>query len=200
MSLQRAWRRVVSSKGETRVKRERRVDRLREHQQSEREVSASRITFEDYLSLSEITFEWGDSYDAKDWQRLRAILAPTLLVDYTDVNGHKWDNMSAENFVGIMSHIGFVGDPLVHTQHHIGASKWEKISDEEAVGYHQLRAAHQRYTAADLMLVENKGHGNAIIKHSYRRIDGEWKLCGLKPTLRWNEFEAERIFRGFEAT
>jgi len=34
----------------------------------------------DYLTLSEITFEWGDSYDDKDWMRLRAILAPTLMV------------------------------------------------------------------------------------------------------------------------
>ena len=34
----------------------------------------------EYLSLSEITFEWGDSYDDKDWARLRAILAPTLMV------------------------------------------------------------------------------------------------------------------------
>lgn len=47
--------------------------------------------------------------------------------------------MPASDFVGIMSHIGFVGDPLVHTQHHLGASKWRKISNEEAVGYHQLR-------------------------------------------------------------
>ena len=35
----------------------------------------------DYLTLSEITFEWGDSYDDKDWMRLRAILAPTLMVN-----------------------------------------------------------------------------------------------------------------------
>ncbi len=34
----------------------------------------------DYLTLSEITFEWGDSYDCKDWMRLGAILAPTLMV------------------------------------------------------------------------------------------------------------------------
>ena len=34
----------------------------------------------DYLTLSEITFEWGDSYDDKDWMRLQAILAPTLVV------------------------------------------------------------------------------------------------------------------------
>ena len=34
----------------------------------------------EYLALSEITFEWGDSYDDKDWQRLSAILAPKLMV------------------------------------------------------------------------------------------------------------------------
>lgn len=39
----------------------------------------------DYLSLSEITFEWGDSYDDKDWMRLRAILAPTLMVRHSFV-------------------------------------------------------------------------------------------------------------------
>lgn len=36
----------------------------------------------DYLTLSEITFEWGDSYDCKDWMRLGAILAPTLMVSF----------------------------------------------------------------------------------------------------------------------
>ena len=35
---------------------------------------------QDYLCLSEITFEWGESYDGKDWVRLRRILAPTLKV------------------------------------------------------------------------------------------------------------------------
>ena len=70
-------------------------------------------------------------------------------VDYTDVNGHKWDEMPATDFVGIMSHIGFVGDPLVHTQHHIGASKWQKISDEEVVGFHQLRVCTEPFDVSD---------------------------------------------------
>ena len=105
--------------------------------------------------------------------------------------------MPAEEFVRVMSHIGFVGDPLVHTQHHIGASKWSKISDDEAIGHHQLRAAHQRYTALDLKTVESKGHGHAMVKHFYRKVEGEWKLAGLRPTVRWNEFEFEKIFKGF---
>lgn len=43
----------------------------------------------DYLTLSEITFEWGDSYDDKDWVRLRAILAPTLMVKDTPLPSSK---------------------------------------------------------------------------------------------------------------
>ena len=178
---------------------------------------------QEYLSLSEITFEWGDSYDDKDWSRLRAILAPTLMVgrpflsrslecqclrtfvlitlgtqiDYSEVNGHKWEHMPANDFVDIMSHIGFIGDPLVHTQHHIGASKWHKLSEESIIGHHQLRAAHQRYTTSDMTVVENKGHGHAMIRHYYKKLDGEWKLAGLRPTVRWNEFEFDQIFRGF---
>ena len=165
----------------------------------------------DFLSLSEITFEWGNSYDDKDWRRLRAILAPGLMacasnnlldhksltldnqqIDYTEVNGHKWENMPAEDFVGIMSHVGFVGDPLVHTQHHIGASKWQKVSEEEVIGQHQLASSHQRYGTADLKTVENKGHGHAMVTLYYRKIDGEWKLSGLRPTVRWNELEFEK--------
>ncbi|MCJ1479891.1 hypothetical protein MMC06_000045 [Schaereria dolodes] len=106
--------------------------------------------------------------------------------------------MPAEEFVAMMSQPGFLGDPLIHTQHHIGASKWEKLSDDDAVGYHQLRAAHQRYTSLDMKTVENKGHGHAMIKHVYKRVNGEWKFAGLRPTVRWNEFEFEKIFKGFE--
>lgn len=111
--------------------------------------------------------------------------------------------MKAADFLGIMSHVGFVGDPLVHTQHHIGASKWEKVNDEFVIGHHQLRAAHQRYTGPDKQTVENKGHGHATIKHWYRKIDTNdgrgkvWKFAGLRPRVRWNEFEFDKIFKGY---
>ena len=110
--------------------------------------------------------------------------------------------MTASEFVAMMSNEGFVGDPLVHTQHHIGASKWQKINDDFVIGHHQLRAAHQRYTDQGRKTVENKGHGHATIKHFYRKVAGEagekvWKFAGLRPRVRWNEFEFEKIFKGF---
>lgn len=112
------------------------------------------------------------------------------------MTGHKWDAMPAEEFVAMVSSHGFVGDPLVDTQHFIGASKFQKVSDEESIGDHQLRAAHQRYTGSDKKEVEAKGHGHARIRHYYKKIDGEWKLAGLKPTVRWNEYDFEKIFKG----
>ena len=104
--------------------------------------------------------------------------------------------MPSNEFVAMVSNPGFVGDPLVDTQHFIGGSKFEKNSDTTATGYHQLRAAHQRYTAADKKEVEAKGHGHALIQHYYKKIDGEWKLAGLKPTVRWNEYDFGKIFKG----
>ena len=103
--------------------------------------------------------------------------------------------MPRDQFLHIMSHVGFVSDPLVRTQHHIGASKWQKVEDDYVIGYHQLRAAHQRYSAADRRIVESRGQSHALIKHFYRKIDGEWKLAGLKPTVRWNEINHPGAFR-----
>lgn len=50
-------------------------------------------------------------------------LIENLQVDYTEVTGHKWDAMPADEFVQMASNPGLVGDPLVDTQHFIGASK-----------------------------------------------------------------------------
>ena len=34
----------------------------------------------DYLGLNAAAYEWADSYDSKDWDRLRKCIAPTLRV------------------------------------------------------------------------------------------------------------------------
>jgi hypothetical protein len=45
-----------------------------------RAAPSNQITFEDYLGLQHALFEWADSYDAKDWNRLSKVIAPTLRV------------------------------------------------------------------------------------------------------------------------
>ncbi|PKX99650.1 scytalone dehydratase arp1 [Aspergillus novofumigatus IBT 16806] len=153
------------------------------------------IEFQDYLALKKVLFDWADSYDAKDWDRLRSIIAPTLTVDYRQIGLRKWSDMSAEDYMAMVSDIDFLGDPTIKTQHLLGESWWERISDTEVIGHHQLRAAHQVYTDSTLQTVKLKGHGHATNEHYYRKVDGVWKFAGLKPTVRWNEYQFEDVFR-----
>ena len=106
-----------------------------------------------------------------------------------------------------------LGSPLLKTQHFIGASRWELASPTKAVGYHQLRVPHQKYVGDGkgnlvkgedgselngkngLGEVEFKGHAHGSNVHWYEKTeDGVWKFAGLKPEIRWGEFEFERIF------
>lgn len=106
--------------------------------------------------------------------------------------------MPSDQFVNFMFHPGFVGDPLVNTQHLLGATKFVQISPDEVHAFIQIRAAHQRYTGPDKQTVENKGHGHAMIRHKYIRVEGVWKFAGLRPEVRWNEFAFDKIFVHFD--
>ncbi|QLI71127.1 Scytalone dehydratase-like protein Arp1 [Metarhizium brunneum] len=158
--------------------------------------SSKAISLQDYLDLSTLVFEWADSYDAKDWARLRAILAPALYVDYTKIGKEKWDAMSADDFMAMVSNDDFLGDPCVKTQHLIGATYWERVSESKVIGHHQLRAAHQVYTSPDLKTVKLRGHSHATNEHYYVKSNGVWKFAGLKPEVRWNEYKFEEVFKG----
>lgn len=120
-------------------------------------------------------------------------------MDYTKIGLRRWDDMSADDYMAMVTHPGFLGDPTVKTQHLLGQTWWEKISDTEVIGHHQLRAAHQVYTDADLKEVKLRGHGHATNEHYYRKVNGVWKFAGLKPNVRWNELGAH-LMQGIERT
>jgi scytalone dehydratase len=172
-----------------------------------------KLTVTDYLILSKVVFDWADSYDTKvqyspepyqippltiiqDWDRLRSIIAPTLTVDYTKIGMKRWDDMAADDYMSMVMHPGFLGDKTVKTQHLLGQTWWEKISDTEVIGHHQLRAAHQVYETVDLKTVKLRGHGHATNEHYYRKVDGVWKFAGLKPNVHWNEHRFDDVFKG----
>ncbi len=87
-----------------------------------------------------------------------------------------------------------LGNPLLRTQHFIGGTRWEKVSDEEVIGYHQLRVPHQVYKDASLVEVAVKGHAHSANKHWYRKVDGVWKFAGLCPDIRWFEDDFDKVF------
>ena len=87
-----------------------------------------------------------------------------------------------------------LGDPLLKTQHFIGASKWEKVSDTEVIGWHQLRVPHQRYTDETKTQVAVKGHAHGTNQHWYKKVDGKWKFAGLAVEIKWGEFDFDKVF------
>ncbi|KAL4892274.1 conidial pigment biosynthesis scytalone dehydratase Arp1 [Aspergillus ambiguus] len=153
------------------------------------------ISFEDFLALQKLVFDWADSYDTKDWERLRGIIAPYLTVDYTGIGMRKWTDLPAKDYVAMVASDDFLGDPTIKTQHLIGATWWEKVSQTEVIGHHQLRAAHQVYTDSNLEIVKLKGHSHATNEHYYQKVNGVWKFAGLKPTVQWNEGRFDEVFR-----
>jgi scytalone dehydratase len=87
-----------------------------------------------------------------------------------------------------------LGDPLLKTQHFIGGTKWEKVSDDEITGYHQLRVPHQRYKDSSMKEVVVKGHAHSFNTHWYKKVDGVWKFAGLCPDIRWSEYDFDKVF------
>lgn len=102
--------------------------------------------------------------------------------------------MPASDFIAMISAPTVLGNPLLRTQHFIGGTRWEKVSDTEVIGHHQLRVPHQKYRDADMTEVVVKGHAHSYNKHWYRKVDGVWKFAGLAPDIRWSEYDFDRVF------
>ncbi|KKY24632.1 putative scytalone dehydratase [Diplodia seriata] len=144
------------------------------------------------MAAGNISFE--GTVSNSDWERLRKCIAPTLRIDYRSFLDKLWEAMPADEFVAMISSQAVLGDPLLKTQHFIGGSKWEKISDDEVIGVHQLRVPHQRYTDETRTTVAVKGHAHSTNTHWYKKVNGVWKFAGLNPEIRWGEYDFDKVF------
>ena len=102
--------------------------------------------------------------------------------------------MPANVFVDMALDPKFLGNPRIKTQHFIGVSKWEKTSDSEITGRHQMRVAHQKYSDETMTEVAVKGHAHGKGTIWYRKVDGVWKFAGVEPEIRWSEYDHDKIF------
>ena len=119
----------------------------------------------------------------------------TYQIDYRSFLNKLWEAMPADDFIAMISDPTVLGNPQLRTQHFIGgASKWEKVSEDYVIGYHQLRVPHQVYSDAALANVAVKGHAHSHNTHFYRRVGGVWKFAGLNPHIRWCEYDFDKVF------
>merc|ERR1739840_44055 len=107
--------------------------RYKSHSMATSSANSKLISFEDYQGVLTAYFEWADSYDSKDWKRLEKIIAPTLRIDYRSFLNKIWEAMPADEFIGMISSPLVLGDKTLMTQHFCGASKFEKVSDDEII-------------------------------------------------------------------
>jgi scytalone dehydratase len=158
-----------------------------------------------------ITVDYDSPNQTQDWDRLRSILSPSLLVisinyghrilkltspkvDYSMIGQPSMPDMESDAFIAMMSAPDFVGNPLIRTQHLLGAVSYKYVSEDEIIAIHQIRAAHQRYSDDTLATVVYHAHGYGRIQHWYKRVEGAWKLSGLRPAMYWSENEVSKIF------
>merc|ERR1739841_490242 len=66
------------------------------------------ISFEDMQGCMAAAYEWADSYDSKDWDRLSKCIAPTLRIDYRSFLNKIWEAMPAAE------------DAALHWWHQVG--------------------------------------------------------------------------------
>ena len=102
--------------------------------------------------------------------------------------------MPADEFVILASDPKVLGNPLLKTQHFVGSTKWEKVSDDEIIGWHQLRVPHQKYKDGTMKEVVVKGHAHSTNQHWYKKVEGVWKFAGLSPNIRWFEYNFDKVF------
>jgi len=72
------------------------------------------------------------------------------------------------------------------------------VSNDEIIGFHQLRAAHQRYhqgLLAGKKTIDSKGHTHGVVEMRYVKLEGIWKVKGISWDVRWNEGHFEKVFR-----
>lgn len=141
----------------------------------------------DYLELRNIAFEWAESYDTKDWDRLQKCLSESTRLDFRGLGGELHESLTPGEYAAVLT--GVIGDKRLKTQHHLGGSRWERMPDGSVQAWHQLRVAHQRYSDESLSAVLNHGHGHGVVHHGYKKIDGAWKLEMVVPSLHWSEYD-----------
>ena len=73
--------------------------------------------------------------------------------------------MPADEFVKMASDPKVLGHKTLMTQHFQGASDWEKVSDDEIIGHHQLFVPHQKYTDETRSAVAVNGYAHSYNLH-----------------------------------
>ena len=130
-------------------------------------------------NISNTIFKFANSFDAKDWQGLKSVLANSLTCDYMSLRG-VIETLSPEEYVQkritALDHL--------RTQHFM--SNLEIYFDQENKDQAHCRALSMIYRNKDGFLFNT--HAMYEFKLAKNKIDGSpWLISWIKQEVLWND-------------
>ncbi|KAM0160309.1 hypothetical protein ACHAQE_004681 [Botrytis cinerea] len=161
----------------------------------------SKLTFQDYIAITQCSRTLADGYDRKDKARLRASLAPNVIVDYTFVVP-EWgqQNFAADDFVEAWLGPKKLGVKALTTQHLLGAPYFKSVTDSEIIVEWQQLASHARKVAGEdyshpHCKIGETSDGRSYMQQTFVKVDGQWRISVIKPEVIYHTGDFKAVGR-----
>ncbi|KAF7945411.1 hypothetical protein EAE96_010185 [Botrytis aclada] len=161
----------------------------------------SELTFQDYVAITQCSRALADGYDRKDKARLRASLAPNVIVDYTLVVP-EWgqQNFTADAFVEEWLGPIKLGVKAIATQHLLGAPYFKSVTDSEIIVEWQQLASHARKVAGEdynhpHCKIGETSDGRSYMQQTLVKVEGQWRISVIKPEVIYHTGDFRAVGR-----
>ncbi|THV53812.1 hypothetical protein BGAL_0041g00200 [Botrytis galanthina] len=154
----------------------------------------SNLTFQDYIAITQCSRTLADGYDRKDKARLRASLAPNIIVDYTLVVP-EWD-VFVEEWLGPIK----LGVKALATQHLLGAPYFKSVTESEIIVEWQQLASHARKVVSEdynhpHCKIGETSDGRSYMQQTFVKVEGQWRISVIKPEVIYHTGDFRAVGR-----
>ncbi|KAJ5771542.1 hypothetical protein N7520_002071 [Penicillium odoratum] len=138
-----------------------------------------KLSFQDYIAVVQTARAWADGYDLKDYDHLLATLAPEVIVDYTII-------------------VPSWGRKSLATQHLLGQPYFKSVQENEIIVKWQQLASHGRRENSvrdSSNKIGETSDGRSWMEHGFIKVDGQWKIARITPSLSYQTGDFQRVRR-----
>ncbi|RYP65888.1 hypothetical protein DL771_008072 [Monosporascus sp. 5C6A] len=158
------------------------------------------LAFSDYIAVIQVARTWADAQDRKDPERFLATVAPEVTVDYSLlIPALKSKVYTADEYVATWLAPDRVGLNVLATQHLLGMPYVKSATTDEIVVEFQEVASHGRREACvdDAFggKIGETADGRGWVELRYVKIDGQWKISLIRPSIIYMAGDWERVRR-----
>ncbi|CEJ58055.1 Putative Catalytic activity: scytalone dehydratases catalize the reaction of Scytalone <=_ 1 [Penicillium brasilianum] len=161
----------------------------------------SSLTFQDYLGITQCARTLADGYDRKDKSRVRASLAPNVIVDYSKVVPEMGcRTFAADEFVEEWLGPTHLGVKALATQHLLGAPYFKSATKDEIVVEWQQLASHGRRVEGEdfahpMCKIGESSDGRSWMQQIFVKVDGQWRISEIRPEVVYHTGDFLKVGR-----